>query len=102
MRALLLWFVLVSVPRLSAATPPAAQLLPTDTLALISVQDWDRATNYWKESPYGRLWQDPAIKAFKENLVEKWKDEFAAPLERELGIKLADYFDLLHGQVSFA
>jgi hypothetical protein len=85
-----------------AATPPAAQLLPPDTLALFSVPDWDQALAYWNDSAYGKLWQDPALKPFKERIAERFRTELAGPLERELGIKLSEYRDLLHGQVSFA
>jgi hypothetical protein len=102
MRLIACIFFLALTFQVSASTPPAAQLLPADTLALFSVPDWDKAVSYWNDSAYGKLWQDPALKKFKEKLVQRWKEEFASPLERELGVKLADYLDLLHGQVSFA
>ena len=85
-----------------AAAPPAAELLPADTLALFSVPDWEKAAAQWNASPQGRLWQDPAIKPFREKLTKHWKEEFAAPLEQALGARLKDYADLLRGQVSVA
>jgi hypothetical protein len=81
---------------------PAAQLLPTDTLALVSVPDWDQALAYWNQCPQGKLWQDPALKPFRTKVIEKWENEFVAPLEQQLGIHLSDYSELFHGQMTFA
>jgi hypothetical protein len=104
MRVVLLLLTLL-VPAdvyLCAATPSAEQLLPTDTLALVSIPDWDQAVASWKESAQGKLWSDAALKPFKEKLYERWREEWTGPLERQMGIKLADYADLPHGQVTFA
>lgn len=85
-----------------AGVPAAAELLPADTLALFSVPDWEKAAEQWKASPQGKLWQDPALKRFRDKLVQHWQEEFAAPLEQALGVKLKDYTDLLRGQVTLA
>ena len=102
MRLLLILLTLALTFPICAATPPAAQLLPADTLLLISVPDWDKATGTWNDSAYGRLWQDPSMKAFKEHALQKLQGDFASPVQRQLGIKWTDYLNLLHGQVSFA
>jgi hypothetical protein len=86
---------------LAAATPPAAQLLPADTLALVSVPDWDKATVYWNQSAQGKLWHEPALKAFREKLVQNWQEELTK-FEHDFQVKLPDYFDLLHGQITVA
>src|ERR1041385_9177399 len=49
-----------------------------------------------------RLWDDPALKPFRDKFMGKLKAEFMEPLEREMGIKFADYADLAQGQVTFA
>ncbi|MBI4328150.1 MAG: hypothetical protein HY674_23210, partial [Chloroflexi bacterium] len=85
-----------------AAVPPVEQLLPADTLGFISVPDWDKAAGYYKESPYGQLWQDPVLKPFKDNLAGQFKEDFLLPLEKQLGIKFGDYADLVHGQLAIA
>lgn len=87
---------------LGGATLPAAQLLPPDTLAFVSVPDWDKAMVHWRESAHGRLWQDPSLKAFKEKILQGWQDDWIVPLQRELGIKLADYYEIARGQATFA
>lgn len=103
MRLTVLTFLLAATLLASgAATPPAAQLLPADTLAFFSVPDWDKAVAYWEVSPPGKLWQDPALKAFKAKVGENWKEELVKPIERRWGIQLTELLDLVHGQVTFA
>ena len=86
----------------AAPIPPAAQLLPADTLALISVPDWDKAAQYWTQSAQGRLLQDPALGPFKAQLTARWKARLIAHFEKKWGIKLTDYLELLHGQATLA
>jgi hypothetical protein len=86
----------------SAAVLPPEKLLPKDTALLVTVPDsragWGLLTN----SPYGRLWQDPAVKAFKDKFIDKFSSDVLTPLERTLGIRLADYGGLAKGQATFA
>lgn len=85
-----------------AAVPPAEKLLPADTLAVLTVPDLDKATQIYHASATSQFWKDPAMKAFREKFEAKFKEEYAAPLERELGIKLADYSELARGQMTIA
>lgn len=87
---------------LRAATPPAAKLLPPDTLALLAVPDCARFQTVQNSSPAGRLWNDPAMRAFREKLTAKLQTEIFDKLEREAGIRLADYAALLQGQLTLA
>ncbi|HSY74163.1 MAG TPA: hypothetical protein VK810_01725, partial [Dongiaceae bacterium] len=52
--------------------------------------------------PRWQLWNDPEMKPFRDNFFGKWNDQFAAPIERDLGVKLADFKDLPQGQITFA
>jgi len=102
-RALVLVSSLVALSaQLRAAVPPAEQLLPDDTLGLITFPDWEKASAYLRQSPPGQLWHDPALRQFREHFEKQFKEDVAAPLERELGIKLADYAGLIQGQITFA
>lgn len=92
----------VALTPLQAATPPAPQLLPPDTLALLAVPDCARFRTVQNSSPAGRLWNDPALRAFREKLTAKLQTEVFDKLEREAGIKLADYAALLQGQLTVA
>lgn len=96
------FFALFLVFPAQAQVPPAEQLLPDDTVAVFSIPDWTKLSAYYKQSPYSQLWADPAMKAFKEKFLTKFKADVTEPLERELGGKLADYKDLLQGQLTVA
>lgn len=85
-----------------AQIPAAEQLLPDDTIALVTVPDWTKLSSYYKQSPYSQLWADPAMKPFKDKFMTKLKSDFVEPLERELGTKFESYQDLLQGQVTIA
>ena len=85
-----------------AQIAPAEQLLPDDTIGLVTIPDWKKFTANISQSPYGQLWNDPAMKQFRENFNSNFQADFLKPLEKELGVKLADYQDLLQGQVTLA
>ena len=85
-----------------AAIPPAEKLLPADTLGMMTVPDWDKARLAYGDFPMAKLWRDPAMKPFADKFFNKFKEEVLAPLERELGVKLENYADLLHGQFTLA
>ena len=85
-----------------AAVPPPEQLLPQDTLFVVTVPDWTRLTQQWKQSPIGRLCQDPAMQKFVDRIKSKFQQEIVKPLEEKLGIHLADFQPLLQGQVTLA
>ncbi len=85
-----------------AAIPTPEKLLPDDTLLMITAPDFAKLRAIWEKLPQKQLWNDPAMKPFRDNFVTKWNDEFVKPLERELDIKCADYTSLLQGQLTFA
>lgn len=85
---------------LPAAVPPAEQLLPADTLLLLTVPNWAKTTAFYKDSPQGQLWRDPELKAFKDKFMDRVQTQIVDPLERELNVKLADYAELLRGQLT--
>lgn len=101
---LLRWFAVLtlSVAGARASEPAPEQLVPGDTVALITVPDRDQLAQTAAATPLGQLWRDPLMKAFKEKLQGRWQTNVVMPLERELGIKFSDYLDLIHGQVSLA
>lgn len=95
-------FLAACLPGGSAATPPAAQLLPPDTLALLSLPDWSQIRRSAETSPVQLLWNDPLMRPFRDKLVAKLEREVLAKLEKDTGIKLAEYAELLQGQLSLA
>jgi hypothetical protein len=85
-----------------AVVPPPERLLPDDTLVLVTAPDFAKLKDTWSKLPQSQCWNDPAMKLFKEKFLNKWKEEFKEPLERELSIKIDSYIELLQGQLTFA
>ncbi len=87
---------------LRAATPPAAKLLPQDTLVVITAPDLAQAQAAFAQSPAQQLWLDPAMQPFKDKLVAKFKEAVVTPLEQQFGVHFEDYAGLAKGQVTLA
>jgi len=85
-----------------AAIPPAENLLPADTLLLLTVPDFAKLGEATHQMPQWLCWNDPAMKPFRDKFMTKWNEKFIAPLEQDLGIKLDDYSALPQGQFTFA
>ena len=85
-----------------AAIPPAENLLPSDTLFLLTAPDCAAFRAALHQSPQWLFWNDPAMRPFHDKFMAKFSEEFVAPLERDLGVKLADFADLPQGQLTFA
>ena len=85
-----------------AAVPPAENLLPADTLLLVTVPDFAALRAAARQSPGWLFWNDPAMKPFHDKFMARWNEQFIAPLEHDLGVKLDDYASLPQGQFTFA
>ena len=96
----LLWMCAGSV--VSGAVTSAERLLPADTAAIVTIPDFAKARAAWKTAAMSQLWADPAMRKFTEKFEERVKAEVVTPLERELGVKLADYSELFQGQITYA
>lgn len=86
----------------AAAVPPAEQLLPPDTIAVLSAPDLTRFCNVSKESAMGRLWNDTALAPFREKFLKKLDEDVTQKLKQEAGIDLEEYADLFQGQIALA
>jgi hypothetical protein len=85
-----------------AAIPPAENMLPADTLLLVTVPDFTALRAASRQSPQFLLWNDPAMKPFHDKFMASLNEKLVAPLERELGVKINDFTDLPQGQVTLA
>jgi hypothetical protein len=85
-----------------AAIPSPEKLLPDDTLLMLTAPDYSKLSAVIHNSPQGQLWNDPALKPFKEKFLSKWNEQVIKPLERDLDVKLDNYCNLLQGQITFA
>lgn len=86
----------------SAVVPPAEKLLPDDTLFVVTVPDFTKMREIYRTSPQTQLWNDPAMRPFKEKFLEKLSEDLIHPLEHDLGVQFADYTNLLQGQITLA
>jgi len=77
-------------------------VLPADTLFVVTAPDCKGLRTAMNHSPQWMLWSDPAMKPFHDKFMAKWNESFVGPLEKDLGVKLADFADLPQGQFTFA
>ena len=85
-----------------AAIPVAEKVLPADTLAAICVPDCAKLSTAYQKSPQVQMWHDLAMKPFVDKFMNKWDAEIVKPLEKELGVKFADYSVLAQGVMTLA
>jgi hypothetical protein len=85
-----------------AAVPPPERLLPADTVAVFTIPDYAKASAIWAKWPAHQIWQDPAMKPFKDKFTAKFNSDVLTPLEEQLGIKFADFSGLAQGQMTLA
>jgi hypothetical protein len=86
----------------SAAIPAPEQLLPDDTLIMLTAPDFAKLLQLSKKSPRSQLWNDPAMKPLKDKFLARWREEVLKPLERDLNVSLDTYATLPQGQLTFA
>lgn len=100
------WFgtlpIWLAVTPLLGAVPAAEKLLPEDTLFMVTMPDFEAFKSAAANLPYLRLWNDPAMKPFRDKVVASFKAEFLEPLQRELQADPARVPGLWRGQVTFA
>jgi hypothetical protein len=86
----------------TAAVLPPEKLLPRDTALVVTEPDSVAGWTAWTNSPYGRLWNDPQFRPFRDKFMDKFSSDVTGPLEKNLGVKLSDYTGLAQGQITFA
>jgi len=94
--------LLLSPPSAPAAVLPPEKLLPNDSLVMVTVPDCTNGAAIFNRLPQSQLWSDPAMKAFRDKFANKFKEEIVMPLERDLGVRFADYSGLPQGQFTLA
>ena len=99
-RLTILLFTLVGLCRADMA--PSQDLLPTNTLAVLSIPEVSAAKLAWLASNPGRLWQDPAMAAFRNQFENSVRQKWLTVLERESGLDLRELLDLTRGQATLA
>ncbi len=85
-----------------AAVPAPEQLLPDDTLIMVTAPDFAKLRAICLKSPRSLLWNDPAMKPLRDKFLSRWQEEVVKPLARELNVSLDSYSRLPQGQLTFA
>jgi hypothetical protein len=85
-----------------AAVPAPEQILPDDTLLLLTAPDYGKLHEIWQRSPKSRFWNDSAMKPLQDKFLSRWREEIVKPLEQDLGLRLDAFASLPQGQLTFA
>lgn len=103
LRSALFAAMLAAFGLVAAPIPPAPeQILPADTLLVLSAPDTAKLRQSLQQFPTLRLWQDPLMKPFREKFLAGWNKELVTPLERELGFDASQWTNMFQGQATFA
>jgi len=94
--------LLAQTTSLRAAIAPAENLLPADTLAFFTVPDTAAFRAACQTAPQMMFWNDAAMRPFHDKFMAKFNEKFVAPLEKDLGLKVADFLALPQGQFTLA
>lgn len=103
--ALVGWLGLSGLTGLTAnfaqAAAPPERVLPDSTVFLLKVTDVNTLRESFRQSQYGQLWNDPAMKDFREDLLAKLKDA-STTLKDKLGVTLSELLEIPQGTLAVA
>jgi hypothetical protein len=98
------WFALVGLLLVAAqgqAAAPPEKILPDSTIALVKVQNAAALRRALAQSQLGQLWNDPALKAWKDAINER-VEAAGANLKEDIGISFGELLELFQGSTAFA
>lgn len=85
----------------SRAAAPPEKVLPDSTVFFFEIKNAAALREAFKQSQFGQLAADPAVKAFKDDLVEKI-DESGKSIKDKVGVSLRELLELPQGIISIA
>ena len=88
------------VRQAQAAAPPE-RVLPDTTVFMLKLNDAKAFREAFRASQYGQLWNDPALKDFREELNHKLAD-VTKNLNEKLGVSITDLIQLPQGTLAVA
>ena len=99
----LLLAALFSIALTAGATiPTPEQLLPDDTLIMVTAPDFTKLRAICQKSPKSQLWNGPAMKPLRDKFESRWQEEVVKPIARDLNVNFDTYASLAQGQLTFA
>ena len=88
------------IQQAQAAAPPE-RILPDSTVFMIKLNDAKSFREAFRASQYGQLWNDPALKGFRDELAQKLTDA-AKDLTQKIGVTVSDLVELPQGALAVA
>jgi hypothetical protein len=86
---------------LARAAAPPERVLPDSTVFLIKIADINALRESFRQSQYGQLWHDPALKDLREDVAAKLKDT-SNTLKDKIGVTLEELFEIPQGTLAIA
>jgi Protein of unknown function (DUF3352) len=83
------------------AAAPLERILPDSTVFMLKLNDAKSFREAFRASQYGQLWNDPALKSFREELAQKLTDA-TKDLNEKIGVSLGDLVQLPQGMLAVA
>jgi Protein of unknown function (DUF3352) len=88
------------IQQAQAAAPPE-RILPDTTVFMVKLIDAKSFREAFRGSQYGQLWNDPALKDFREELGQKLA-EATKDLKEKIGVSVGDLIQLPQGTLAVA
>jgi Protein of unknown function (DUF3352) len=98
------WFALAGLLLVAAqgraATPPE-KILPDSTIAFVKINNAAALRQAFLQSQYGQLWNDPAVKLWKDDILDR-VDAASKTLKEKIGVTYQELFELPQGPTAIA
>jgi Protein of unknown function (DUF3352) len=94
-------FLAVMPGQFALAAATAEKILPENTVFLFKLNDAKSFRAAFRASEYGRLWSDPDLKEFKDELLKRL-DENSSWLRERIGLSIKEILELPQGPVALA
>jgi hypothetical protein len=86
---------------LAQAAAPPERILPEATLFFLKAKDFKSLGEAFRSSQYGQVWNDPSMKEFREEFVQRLDDRAKSVRER-IGVSVKELFELPQGSLAIA
>lgn len=92
--------LLLATP-LATAAPPAAELLPIDTVGCFTIDNTPDFLDRWSRTQFGKLAADPMMRPFRDQIEKRFNGRFGG-IEERLGVTLDDLRSTAAGEATIA
>ncbi len=93
--------LVVEETRAAEESVPTDRLLPPRVVAYVTVPSASKLKNGWQGSSYGRIFSDPKLADFRDDVLKKIKTSTEV-LEKNIGLTLDELLAIPSGEVSLA